>query len=281
MIYHGTALYHGEERIPPTTPPMDIEDYNGAIRGALIIAVDLAGHRFMDDDAFTKVFESNEDSTTSPRVSSLFHGTLSEALTIADLADPEAMSGLTRKFRKERTRIMKGENITAKLVDVFVEEGKGTVIFAFLTEATDKYGPDYEYQEVDPENLTLRRNTAKVYEITIEVEDFFEWLDTNPDKNEITRDDIKDILEVSNVKVFSTSPSLHFQGMNFNLSQMDASRYPTSIPPNEWGPRHGGIGNYFVDKHMYGLIRQIANRGFFMQQMASSVTKKLKDRGLL
>lgn len=282
MLYHGTALFHSEDKIPPTTPPMDIEEYNGSLRGALVMAVDLAGYRFVDEDVFTKVFESKEESREeSPKTRSLFYGTLKEALTIADLADPEAMSGLTRKFRKERTSIMKGENVTAKLADVFVEEGKGTVVFAFLTEATEKYAPEHEYQEVDPNNLSLRRNTSKVYEVTIEVEDFFEWLGTYPDKDSITREDIKEILDVSNVRVFSTSPSLHFQGMNFNLSQMDASRYPTNISPDEWGPRHGGTGNYFVDKHMYGIIRQIVNRGFFLQQMASSLTSKLKQRGLI
>lgn len=89
---------------------------------------------------------------------------------------------------------------------------------------------------------------------------------------------MKEILEVSDIKVFSTSPAFHYQGANFNASQIDASIYPTSISNPVWGPRHGDKSGYFLGKHLYSLLQSI---DFWLNPMSSMLTGKLRGRGLI
>jgi len=130
--------------------------------------------------------------------------------------------------------------------------------------------------EVDPETFNLTKNRSKTYEIQIKVLDFLDWLDVFSEQK-VTESDMKEILDTADIQVFSTSPSFHYQGFNYWLSQLDGSIYPTTIKPQRWDKIHGD-GDAFVDKHLYGLMRQIK---FFRNQMASMITKKLKDRGLI
>lgn len=293
MVFHGTDLYHGSNKVPIMTPPMDLEDYNGALRGALIVPVDLAGHRFIDDDEFTKVFE-NKNSTQRQkepkRYSFFYEGKLNEFVTLQDLADTGNISDFTMKWRKDRNRVMGSENTQAKLIDCVIDEAEGSATFQFLTEATelgnkqpsDSIDSPYRFYpgpkgEVDPSNFSIDRNTSKTYELQIKVLDILEWLKAF-DGEKIGRKEMKEILDVSNVQVFSTSPSFHWQGANYNLSQLDGSMYPTDIPNDTWGPRHGDKSGYFLDKHLYGLLRSIE---FFLNPMASMLTSKLQQRGLI
>jgi len=293
-----TALWSGsriaKKRAKPvnTTPPMDIEDYQGQLNGAIIITVDLAGNRFTKPSSFTKVFESKESEAAEPIYTIM--GTVSnlhEFLTFADLNNKMAISNFTMKFRKERTKLMGAENTQAKLIDCFVSEADNSVTFAFLTTATPyPDDPDHEYFEADPKkHWELQMNKGKVYELQFKIIDFFSWLKTHPGVDKITMNDIKEILKVSNIKISSTSPSFHWQGGNFYLSQLDGSIYPTDIEPTEniYGDNgklvHKGWKSYtgedhFTDKHIYGLLRQIK---FFLNPMASMLTGKLQKRGVI
>lgn len=205
---------------------------------------------------------------------------LNEFLTMGDLQSTDTASSMTKRFRKARNTLVGKENTLAKLVDLFIDEGDKSVTFAFLTEVTPyPDDPDYEWQETDPTTFDLSTNRSKVYEIQIKILEFLDWLGTEPDKTEITEMDVKEVFKVSNAQVFSTSPSFHWQGMNYNLSQLDGSIHPTTIAPKVWNqPGRHGPDDYFLDKHLYGLMRNIV---FWYSPMASMLTKKLKDRGLI
>jgi hypothetical protein len=412
-VFHGTDLAHNTDRAPIMTPAIDIEDYNGNIKGALIIPTNLAGDRFVDKKQFSKIFESTlnekfvdyvksnldnkkyalhvnpnskelqeirEESDSfgirgiylsnlnkmfianadllhrniRRRLETKYHplnlnefgvyfttddmrgvvtietisdeafkeflatdfyntylsnydidlkevllenqqiflgkGFLKEFVTLDDLNDTDTISDFTSTWRKDRSRVMGQENITAKLVDCVVDEADKSVTFQFLTTATelgnkapnDNIDSDYRFYsgpkgEVDPETFNITRNRSRTYEMQIKVLEFFDWLDVF-EGEKIGRKEINEILEVSNIQVFSTAPSFHYQGMNYNLSQLDGSIYPTTISNPIWGPRHGDPDGYFLDKHLYGLMRQIK---FFHQQMGSMLTGKLKNRGLI
>jgi len=273
-IFSGTMLSHGVDKAPVFTPPINIEDYNGAIKGTLVVPVNLAGDRFIDKRQFSKIFESVEKE--HPNVP-LYHGSLKEFISISDLNSPDIISSTTQRFRKRRNQLAGAENTLAKLVDAYISEGDGSVTFAFLTTVTpypEKEDPSY--MEVDPETFNLTQNRSKTYEIQIKVLDFLDWLDVFSEQK-VTESDMKEILDTADIQVFSTSPSFHYQGFNYWLSQLDGSIYPTTIKPQRWDKIHGD-GDAFVDKHLYGLMRQIK---FFRNQMASMITKKLKDRGLI
>lgn len=291
-MFVGARIMQGSNRKATFTPLMDIEDYNGEVRNAAIIPVNLAGDRFIDKKHYTKQFESVEDLEST--LLGQYNQTFLEFVTLKDLADRSAISDFTMTWRNDRNRVMGTENTTAKLIDCFVDEADKSVTFAFLTESTElgdkkpnpKIDSPYRFYsgpkgEVDPENqFNIKRNPSKTYELQIKVLDILGdegWLSTFEGET-ITRKEMKEILEVSNVQVFSTSPAFHWQGANFNLSQLDGSIHPTNISNPIWGPRHGDKDGYFVGKHLYGLLKQM---GFWLNPMASTLTKKLKDRGLI
>jgi hypothetical protein len=279
-VFHGTDIYHGTDKYIPMTPAIDIEDYNGAIRGALVIPVDLAGDRYIDDGEFTKVFESRDK---DKRWGEIFIPAGSykrlEEITLYDLADAGNISQFTKRYRQSRTRKMGGnEAQQAKLVDLVIDEANNSITFQFLTEVTPyPEDPDHEWFEADPEaDWRLKRNRSKVYEIQIQILNFFDWLDTF-EGEEITQKEIKEILEVSDVKISSTSPSFNWQGFAYWLTQIDASIYPQNIEPTRWDAYHGD-GEAFLDKHTYGIARSIK---FFINQMAQKLNSKLQQRGLI
>ena len=290
-MFVGVELSRGR-RNAIFTPPVDLDTYNGNLRGAMVIPVNLAGDRFIRPQQFSKKFESVskikiEDVKGIIIGSELFN----EFVTIADLADKSSISDFTLLWRKDRNRIMGTENISSKLIDCFVDEAEKSVVFAFLSESTelgnkapnDNINSDYKFytgpkQDVDPENsFKINRNDSKLYELQLKLLEFWDWLDVF-EGEKITRFNMKEILEVSNVQVFSNSPAFHWQGSNVNLSQLDGSIYPTNIPNPVWGPRHGDASGYFLDKHLYGLLRQM---GFWLNTMASMLTGKLQKRGLI
>lgn len=274
MGYSGKDLKKDHYKKPKQTPLLDIESWNGDPSNYIFFTIDISYQRWLDTKSFTKLPESIQDNKKS--IILFPKGKIKEFVTFNDLKNSDVIAPSTFSFRKERNKIMGTENRTAKLIDCFIDEALGSITFAFLTEVTDKYEDDYEYQEVDPYSLDLKRNRSKTYELQFKILDFFDWLDTNPDKTSISNKDIKDILQVANVQVFSTSPSWQYQSYNYNMSQLDGSIYPTNIAPKVWDKRLGG--DYFLDKHLYGLIRGI---DFFLNPMASMLTKKLKDRGLI
>ena len=60
MIFSGTDIFHGTKDGTTFAPPVLIEDFNGMLRGALIITVDMVGNNLIDTRAFTKTFRASK-----------------------------------------------------------------------------------------------------------------------------------------------------------------------------------------------------------------------------
>lgn len=278
----------------PTTPLMHLEDYAGNIGGeTLVIPVDLSGDRYIDSKAFSsRILESYQGDLEN------FSGLIRfyekgkeifcEGITIKDLMKNQGLSDFTDYYAKERSRVMGSETKATKLLDISLDKKGGWVQFDFLSEATEKYPTTHRYKEVDPsKGFALISNPSKTYTFSIRIMDFMDWLTTYGDdlKGKITGEDLKDILDISEIKLFNTSPAFHWQGMNFVLSDtFEGSIYPTTIPPTKWnnyknkhtGKTHGG--NQILDKESQRIINQFY---FYRNQMAQMLTKKLRSEGVI
>jgi len=263
QVYRGIKGFKEPVRF---TPPMLIEDFTGNLSTGLYFAIDLSG-RFLVD---TKILENKQK---------LNYSIIVEFLQLADLMKSQGMSDFTRPYRSERNRVTGIESNVAKLVDLELNQEDNSITFKWLTEPTDKYGPEAQFKQVDPSTLAMGSNSSKTYDMDIKILNFFDWLDTYSNKTEITRKDMKDIFDVSYVQVWSNDPSFQYQGINYWLTQVDASIHPTNIAPKQWNnPGLHGDGNAFLSKHLGGLINGIK---FWYQPMASKLTKRLKDEGIL
>lgn len=269
------------DRKTPTTPLMDLKDFNGILAPGNFILIDLGGR-----------FGTKTNYTYEGKISSLEN--LSEEVYLSDFKN-FGMSNLTQTFRKDRNLSGQTEVRTAKLIQCDLTP-EGSAIFSWLTEPTElespvtpgkkippnslKYGDGKTPMEADPDaNFDITKNPSKTYTVQMEIVDLLKWVDTYPDKTEIKAEDVKDILDVSAVRFWNNSPGFHWQGLNYNLSRLDGAIHPTTIAPTSgprgWKDRHGVA---FLDKHTGGIIQSLA---FFRNLMASMLTKKLRDGGYL
>jgi len=268
----------GETRTASTTPLLDLKDWNGNLAPADFILIDLAG-RFGKQSRF--IWEG-----VLPREA------LNEDVTLKDLYD-FGMSDFTQQFRQDKNASGQRENKAAKLISCELQPD-GSVIFSWLTEAT-KYAspvsrghkilkyPDGKLPgEVIPGNdFEIVEDPSKTYTMQIQIMDVLQWLDTYPDKKIITRQDIKDILNVASIKLWSTIPSFHWQGQNFNLSVLNGSIHPTDIAPTSgsrgWKDRHDVS---FLSKDLGGLLSPWAF-SFWLNPISSMLSSTLKKAGYL
>lgn len=265
-------------RSTPLLPFVDLDKFNGSLTSNMFVLIDLAG-QLRDRNKYTEDTER-----------------LTE-LTVLDLKDLSAMSPLTTIFYNERVgwavpdkngkkRKIFGGNKAIKIIGCNIRN-VGSDDYAeweFLTEVTPK--DDKKKQTKVDKGFELTDNPLELYELYIRIPDFFKWLDTRPDKDKkITREELQEILDNVDAQVFCTCPAQHWQGLNYNLTQLDASIYPTRIAPTvrvtskgkEIGwknkQKHG-----LICKHLGSLFRHIS---FFEQIMLSMLNKKLKEKQII
>ena len=211
-------------------------------------------------------------------------------------------SPTTRHFSTERRGIMGDAPKSTKLISSKFDKNKDYVTFYFLTEATEKYGPNHQYKDTNPSMMfALERDPSATYEIWIR---FFRVSQLsklsksrqqkkafNPNSNKqvqgpanrVSIEEIKAWLWDTDFQVWSNSPSFHWQGFNYNLSKLDASIFPTDIAPTNkhlgasgrpvmgWKDVHGPA---LIDKHLLDLFTHIK---FFINQMAGSLIKQIRE----
>jgi hypothetical protein len=261
-MYRYPFMARNKDRRVLTSPLLHLRDWNGNIAPADFILIDLAGRK---EYMSRFLWEGKLDAfPLEPLV---------EGVTLKDLMNI-GTSDLTNIYRRERMRLNGPENKIAKIIDCKLQPN-GSAIFSWLTDVTNKYPKGTYPKEVDPITKELVIDKSFTYTIQIQIMDVVKWVDTYPDKTIITAKDVRDILSVSDIKVWSSAPSFHWQGMNFNLSVLDGAIYPTDIRPLVWGPRHN---DSFLDKHIAGIFIGLK---FWIHPMANMLTRQLKIAGHL
>lgn len=192
---------------------------------------------------------------------------LEESLRLSDLMKSASMSAFTKKFAKETNKLMGNATNRAKLVQMKVNKKEDYVTFIWLTERTPKYKDNFHTMISNP-NKNFELEQSNVYEIEIRFLDFFKLLDTRPNNDEITNKDIEDVLNNSDIKIWSDVPAFHWQGANYNLSLFDASIYPTNIAPKQWNKFHNE--DQLLDKHSASILNSIK---FWIPQMRMMIKK--------
>lgn len=192
-----------------------------------------------------------------------------DELSLNNLAGKQIASLTTQRFSGERREIMGDAPKSTKLINSKVNYNEDTVTYFFLTEATEKYPPNYMYQDIVPQNnFSFEPDPSKTYEIILK----FGYISRLKDNPNLTINDVKAFLWNTDVKIWSNSPSFHWQGFNYNLSQLDAALYPTNIAPQKWDKIHGEA---LIDKHLLDLFIHLK---FFMNQMAGSLLNKIRAK---
>jgi len=254
----GVANFYHGSNIPKEsiyTPLMDLEEFNGVIKSRLFVLIDLAGM-----DHINKRMYEKAKVIYCPNFSKL------EEVTLNDLRKLDAtMSSQTKKFKDIRQKLMKGANINTKFIETKIE-GKD-ILFKFLTKATEDPNDTKPKKQVDPKDFSMKDNPSKTYEVWMKFPNALELLES---EEKIDQNVLNDLIQASDVQLWSNDPSFHWQGFNYQLSQLDASIFPTNIAPKFWSTKHG---ENFLTKHLAQIMLQYK---FFANQMAASLEKQLK-----
>ena len=85
---------------------------------------------------------------------------------------------------------------------------------------------------------------------------------------------------MSEIEIDSSVPSWWWQSGAYYLQQLGGTIYKKPIKkPKFWNkPEYHGDGNMLLDKTTQSIINQMA---FFRNLMASNLTKKLKEKGVI
>lgn len=194
---------------------------------------------------------------------------LLEDITLNQLRNT-GVSSTTSHYADERFGLMGDESVLTQLVSTTYVKAKDYILAKFVTEATEKYPDDYIYKDVSHRDHSLQINPSASYELWIM---FYPVLGKLREKGASpSQDAIKAILPECNVKVWSNSPSFHYQGFNYNLSQQAASLFPTTIRPQKWDKIHG---HALLDKHLYLAMNSINK---YFDQIASKVVSSIPNQ---
>jgi len=186
-----------------------------------------------------------------------------------------AISALTQKHKTSRKKYLKGNQIKyTRLMNCIIDTQNDWVLFEWLSIATPNTD---NKKEVDPfADFDLKNNPSKLYELKIRLDGFFTWLlGTLPDGQPVSKQDMFDAMNICSLKYWASVPSFHWQGHNYNLSQLDASLHPTTIKPKVWNKFHGKT---FLDKHSAVLFKNI---NFYLPQMAQMLNAKLRKVNII
>jgi hypothetical protein len=239
-----------------------VEEFRGSFIGSLFVRVDLSG-RFGD----RKQYYQEKRGVV-----------FVEDMTLKDFKTAAAISAFTQRTRQLRRTYLNGSQIKyTRLANCLIDQKNDWVLFEWLSIATPN---TQQKKEADPfKNFDLINDPSKLYELKIRLDGFFTWLlGTLPDGQAISKNDLLDAMDICSIKVWSSSPAFHWQGHNYNMSQLNAALYPTNIAPHLWNQPHLHGENAFLDKHLAILFMNI---GFYAQQMAQMLNKKLRAENII
>jgi len=209
---------------------------------------------------------------------------LEEGLRLSDLKKHSGISNLTTKFKNIRSKKVGPGNKSSKLVQMKVNKSKGYITFIFSSTPTNKD----EILITNPKNnFKPYKKEYSAYTEMVRIKDIFGLLKTKPgftSYQDLTIEDIKDVLRGADVSVFCDCFSYHWQGFNYYSSLFDASVFPTNIPPTDktgpngkvigWKSRHNA-GDSIVCKHLSMILSQ---SNLFVNNMASMIYKYLQGQ---
>jgi hypothetical protein len=194
---------------------------------------------------------------------------IQENLRIVDLQKHAGTSDFTKDWVEIRRKIRGTGANTVKLKSMKVNRKKDYITFLFKSFPTyDKIVKAVDFPD------TNKDKSVKMYTQQIMILDFFKLAETKPGYNEkeLSRKEIKEILNVADVKVSCDCKSFQFQGMNHILTTFDASIYPELRPPKVWNKWHKD--DNFTCKHLDMLLTQGLN--IYLNNMTSMINKYLK-----
>lgn len=181
-----------------------------------------------------------------------------------------------KAFAAERLTVQGPVSQNTKLLSIMYNAQTDIMIFKFKAKATvNKYPDTQTYADVNPVSrppFAMEGNPDRAYDVWLGFYPFQKTLaPLIKTEADLTEQNVKVAFNKCMIKLWSNSPSFHYQGFNYNLSKQGAALFPTSQAPQRWDKIHG---NSLLDKHTLQVVTTLP---FYMSQMARAVIQKVKQ----
>jgi len=279
-LFSGDQLKNTNLYKTNTSPLIRLEDYNGNASNSIFVSVDisfkhlLSKKNFFNENIENNYFTIDEDYRL-------------KELTLEQLRNKDAGNAHVDKFASDRQSIQGTEVKAGKLLDADYNITEDSLTFTWVTEATDtkedfdkkKYkmlNPNADLNTKSYENLLID-NPSKTYDMQMKILDVSKNMKELGIEEELSKENIKILLDLSEVQLYSSSPAFQLTGINYNLSQVESAIKPTNIPLTKWAKFRGDA---FLDKHLRNLLKPSSIQ-FYLNLMAQMAKKELKSKGVI
>lgn len=180
-----------------------------------------------------------------------------------------------KAFSQERLDMQGPVSKNTRLIAITYNANTDIMIFKFKSTATtNKYPDTHNYADVNPVSappFTMENNPTATYDVWL---GFYPFRGTLEDlifsETDLTESNVREAFKICKIKLWSNSPSFHYQGFNYNLSKIDGALFPTNQMPTKWDKIHG---DSLLDKHTLQVVTTLP---FYVSQMAQAVIQKIK-----
>lgn len=259
------------------TPLIDLDKFNGLIRGALFTTIDMAGYHMIDKNEFQKVKESIENDI---KTSIYYFGENLVQLTEDGYSIPDLFNNIKNKheldFYKDRqTNGTHISNITQISWNdknwraIGGDRNMSTLTLTFKVKPT--YGiPDFVFTK------TGSKTNANEYTIRVQFQDINAWVESRSaflDLNIADRKEfMQSVLKLAPVKLWSNDPSWMFRGSYENSTDLGYSMYDfhkQGIPAQDPSQTNSAYNKYYrphgsekpaiftLSKHMIEVLKKL------------------------
>jgi len=260
------------------TPLIDLDKFNGLIRGALFTTIDIAGYHMIDKNQFKKVKESIEDNNIESSLY-LFGENLTQ-LTEDGYSIPDLFNNVQNKheldFYNDRqtngthsskiTQISWNDKNWRAIGD---DKNMSTLTLTFKVKPT--YGvPNFVFTK------TGSKIQANEYTIRIQFQDINSWVESRSaflDLNTIDRKEfMASVLKLAPIKLWSNDPSWMYRGSYENSTDLGYSMYDfhkQGIPTQDPSKVNSAYNKYYrpygsekpaiftLSKHMIEVLKKL------------------------
>lgn len=234
------------------TPLMDLDDFNGSLRGRLFCTIDLCGQYYQNQKMFTESVQTNK--LKSYLLGNIYQLLEGSGFNIADLRK-NAVSNITKKYYKLRHSDEGHQGST--LESVIWDQSLDSLLLQFFIIPTYK-------QKVKTVDINGNQKTDNHYEVEIMFEEISKWLGTKKEflnlqpKEQISK--IREMIKKGEVKIHSNDMSWRFQGGESNAADLGYEIYDFKGPKGKgiWSKRHMGENPaIYITKHILEVLTVI------------------------
>jgi len=276
-VFFGTDSF---KKSAMMTPLIDLDKFNGLIRGALFTTIDIAGYHMIDKNRFKKVKEGKENVESDFDASLYYFGESLEKIVEDGFSIPDLFNNVSNPHELEfyNDRQQSGSHVSNITQISWNDKNwralgadKNTSTLTITFKVSPTYGvPKFVFKKDGG------KTNAPGYTIRVQFQDINAWVESRFAFLELEpRDQVEfmdAVLKLAPVKLWSNDPSWMFRGSYENATDLGYSMYDfhkQGIPTQDPSQNNSAYNKYYrpygepkpaiftLSKHMIEVLKKL------------------------